>query len=260
MLVLLAEWWWIAPAGAGVGTLGWVGARRRGPAGRRLAIEAARHEVRGARRALERSRAGLRIARAEHARVKAEASSAAAIAEAKRRIKLAERAAKARTAELEARRASVAAARAELPPASAPPDAMPLARLRAEHDALTARWLAYETDAATAFDAPGMQDAASPTLRAFLQAQRHALALRPADPRARMSPAEFGAYRDAVARAAAAFDAAERAALGGPEALAGPESRGGWGAIADELLGSAQEAIARSLDAWQRDRRERPEG
>lgn len=258
MLVLLAEWWWVAPAGASAGTIGVLGARRLGPAGRRLELDAARHDVRGAQRSLARARAELQRVRAELARAKAEGG-AAAIAEARRLVRHSERAAKAAVADLAARRASVAAARAALPPLSAPVEAMPLARLRAEHDAVTARWLAYETDPGTALDAPGMQDAASPTLRAFLEAQGRALELRPASADARLSAAGFAAYRDAVAGATAAFEVAERAAVGGPAALPRAAEPGSWGAIADELLGTAQAAIARSLDAWQRDRRERPQ-
>ncbi len=254
--MLLAEWWWVAPAGAGAGTLGVLGARRLGPAGRRLELEGARHAVRDAQRALARSRAQLGIERAELARSRAERAPSEATAEAKRRVRLAERAVKAAAAALAARRASVAAARAAVPPMRAPAEAMPLARLRAEHDALTARWMAYETDPAMLLEAPGMRDASSPELREFLRAQREALELRPSSADARMTPGEFSAYRDAVAAATRAFDSAERAARGtGSSRAGGPE----WSELATGLLDGAQLAIARSLEAWQRAERARRE-
>ncbi|MCR8672134.1 hypothetical protein NWP09_13385, partial [Agrococcus sp. HG114] len=107
---------------------------------------------------------------------------------------------------------TVQAARATMPTGRAPVEAMPLARLRAEHDALTARWIAYETDPAKAIDYPAMSDPASPALQAFLREQQRALELRPAHASARMTPQEFAAYRDAVRRASHAFEAAELAA------------------------------------------------
>ncbi|MGM1030785.1 MAG: hypothetical protein ACQEWM_13080 [Actinomycetota bacterium] len=266
VLALVAEWWWIAPAGAGAGALGVVGMRRGRPVGRRLELDAAVHEARRAQDAVTRSRADVKVARAELLRTQAEQSAArvafGAVLEAKRRVQAAEREVKVAAAELKARRASVQAARATLPASRAPLEAMPLARLRAEHDRLTARWIAYETDPAKAIDYPAMSDASSPALQAFLREQRLALELRPASPDSRMAPGDFAAYRDAVRRATHAFDAAEHMARhGSGERPPSVADRTDWSALAQELLGSAQSAIARSTEAWQRtdrDRRRRP--
>ncbi|ERG64893.1 hypothetical protein L332_10615 [Agrococcus pavilionensis RW1] len=263
VLALVAEWWWIAPAGAGAGALGVIGARRGRPAGRRLELDAAMHDVRRATDAVTRSRADLKVARAELLRTEAEQSAGrvglGAVLESKRRVQAAERAVKVAVADLKARRASVQAARATLPASRAPLEAMPLARLRDEHDRLTARWIAYETDAAKAIDYPAMSDASSPALQEFLREQRLALELRPASLDTRMAPADFAAYRDAVRRATHAFDAAEHdARRGAGERPPSASTTTDWSALAQELLETAQGAIARSAEAWQRDRRRRP--
>ena len=262
--MLVAEWWWIAPAGAGAGALGVVGLRRRGPAGRRLELDAALLDVRRAQDAVVRSRAQLKVARAEVLRAQAESSAVqapfGAVANAKQRMQSAERAVKAAIADLRARRASVQAARATMPASRAPREAMPLARLRAEHDALTSRWIAYETDPAKVIDHPAMSDASSPALRAFLREQQQAMLLRPASLTARMAPADFAAYRDAVRRATHAFDAAERAALDGGERRGHAPDRTDWTSLAQELLDSARSAISRSAEAWRADRDGRRRG
>ncbi|MFA4840870.1 MAG: hypothetical protein WC580_04100 [Agrococcus sp.] len=266
VLVLMAEWWWIAPAGAGAGALGVVGMRRRGPSARRLELEAALHDVRGAQDAVTRARAQVKVARAEVLRAEAERSASmvpvGAVLDAKRRVQLAERAAKAAVADLRARRAFVQAARATMPASRAPLEAMPLARLRAQHDELTTRWIAYETDPAKAIDVPAMSDASSPALQAFLREQQQALQLRPASVHARMTPVEFAAYRDAVRRATHAFESAEHEALRAIGRPMGPADRTDWSALVQELMQSAQIAITRSTEAWQRgdrDRRRRPQ-
>ncbi len=267
MLALALEWWWVAPAGAGAGTLGWLGVRRRSPVGRRLELDAAQHDLRRAEHAVVRSRALLKVARAEHLRAQAEQTAsrlaAGAVLESKRRVQDAERAVKAAVADLRARRASVQAARATMPASRAPLEEMPLARLRSEHDALTTRWIAYETDAAKAIDYPGMSDPSSPALQAFLREQQVAMELRPASTDARMAPADFAAYRDAVRRATQAFDTAERVAHRAAGELPRPSGdRTDWSALAQELLDTAQGAITRSAEAWQRaerERRRRPE-
>ncbi|MCR8671785.1 hypothetical protein NWP09_11620, partial [Agrococcus sp. HG114] len=61
VLVLVAEWWWIAPAGAGAGALGIAGLRARRPSARRLELDAARHDLRAAQDALTRSRAQVKV-------------------------------------------------------------------------------------------------------------------------------------------------------------------------------------------------------
>lgn len=261
--MLLAEWWWVAPAGAGAGGLGYAAKRVREPRGRRLALDAARHDVREARRALAQSRAQVKVASAEVLRTQADRESgrgrAGAVPEAKRRVQLAQREVKAAAAELRARHASLGAARATLPAGRAPLEAMPLARLRAEHDALTQRWIAYETDPAQAIDYPAMSDPTSPALQEFLRLQRRALELRPSAADARMAPAEFAAYRDAVRATTRAFETAEREARSPQGRTATRSERSDWSALMHDLLDTAQDAIERSVDVWQRGDRRRPE-
>ena len=48
-----------------------------------------------------------------------------------------------------------------------------------------------------------MSDARHPVTAEFVAAEHHARALRPADPRARVAPEDFVAYREAVAAAEA---------------------------------------------------------
>ena len=116
---------------------------------------------------------------------------------------------------LRAKRTGVKAARAQLRAVSASPGKgddtrLPLARLMARHDMLTSRWMQYETDAARAVAIPQMSDARHPVTAEFVAAEHHARALRPADPRARVAPEDFVAYREAVAAAEAAFRVAEQ--------------------------------------------------
>lgn len=85
-----------------------------------------------------------------------------------------------------------------------------LARLFAAHDGVTARWLDYELDVAKLIAFPAMSDGRQPLTAAFLRAQRVADGLRPASPKARVTPAELSEYRNAVADYEVAFDVAER--------------------------------------------------
>ena len=96
-MVLLTEWWWIGPAAAGAGTLGWIGVRRSRhralPAGatttdraarawasrplsknaaRRLELDAALLDLQSARHTVTRGRAEVKIADAEVVRAQAE--------------------------------------------------------------------------------------------------------------------------------------------------------------------------------------------
>lgn len=223
--------------------------------------------MRDAHRQVTRTRAELKVAQAELLRARAEQPAAGGAFgvghEAKRRLQAAERAAKAAVAELRVRRASVQVARAMMPPSGAPLEAMPLVRLRSEHDALTARWIAYETDPALAIDFPAMSDASSPALQAFLRAQQDAMRLRPASRDARMAPQEFAAYRDAVRQATQAFEEAERQARRGAGRGEPIGERSDWSALAQGLLDTAQQALERSAQAWERadrDRRRRRRG
>lgn len=266
ILALVAEWWWIAPAGAGAGALGWIGLRRRRPslrpAQRRLELDAAQLDVRRAQQTVTHSRAQLKVARAELLRAQAEKSTprgaAGAVAEARRRLQLAERQARAAVADLKARRAGVQAARAMMPAPRDEPERFPLARLMAEHDALAARWMEYETDAAKAIGFPMMSDARWPPLELFLREHQQASWLRPASRDARIAPADYSAYREAVRRATHAFDAAERQARRGAEReLPERDDRADWSEVAQDLLDNAQRAIARSTELWNKARRDR---
>jgi hypothetical protein len=85
-----------------------------------------------------------------------------------------------------------------------------LAKLFATHDAVTARWLDYELDVAKLIAFPAMSDGRQPLTAAFLRAQRIADGLRPASPKARVTPDQLSEYRNAVVDYEVAFDVAER--------------------------------------------------
>lgn len=283
-MVLLAEWWWIGPAAAGAGTLGWIGVRRSRqqralPAGttttgdraarawasrpmsknaaRRLELDAAQLDLLTARQAITRGRAEVKIADADVVRAQAERTasrgSSEAVSAARARLVAAQHALRAASADLRARRAAVKAAQAMLPAIRGGSAPLPVDRLLAEHDAVLARWMAYETDPALAIDFPGMSDPRSPLLAEFLRAHEKAQWLRPASAQTRLEPADFLAYRDAVRRTVNAFDHAERIARHGgknpPPASDGSEA---WGRMASDLAESAQRALARSMESMGR--------
>lgn len=149
-----------------------------------------------------------------------------------------ERDVKAATADVKARYARLQAARAAIPSASAP---RPLERLRSDHDAIVVRWMQYETDPARQIVYPSMTDVKQPETAAYLRAAGRATDLR-RDAGDRPTPAQFGAYRDAVAQLARALDVAEHAA----RVKAGEIPPGsGW-------QGTAQDAFSRSAEALDR--------
>lgn len=179
-----------------------------------MAFDAARDDLKEAQyRAAERKRA-VKLARAEHARLVAERTasraSAADVASARRVLKHAEQDARAATADVRARRVQLNVARAEIPLASKR-ERYPVARLHRAHDAITARWMDYETDPAKLIAYPTMSDAKDPATAAFLTASRNAKELRPAAGE-RIATEDFAAYRDAVAQLERTFDVAEHAA------------------------------------------------
>ncbi len=112
----------------------------------------------------------------------------------------------------------------------------------------------YETDPAKQIAYPEMSDGRSPLMAAFLREQSVAQRLRPASATARMTPADFAAYRDAVRRVESAFDAAEDSALRQASGQAKPLGYefGHWADTAQDLLWSAQRAIAWSAEAMAR--------
>lgn len=213
----IAEFWWVAPAVIGTGAVGWFGVRRQRAAhARRLAYDAARHELRDARTTAAGARAEVRVARADLARVQAERAAGRAsssdVTRARNELIRAQRDARALAAGVRAQRARVAAARAVLPGAASDPARLPLAQLMTAHDTVTRRWLDYETDPAKLIAFPVMSDVRAPLTAVYLAERATAQRLRPRSAQTPMSPGEFAAYRDAVRRLEASFDAAEKEA------------------------------------------------
>lgn len=249
--MLAAEWWWVAPTAVGAGAAAAVGVRRVAKSsGRRLAVDAARTDLHDAQRELAERRRMLRIARAEHARLVAErAASRAAtpdVASARRALKQAEQDAKAARAEVRARRVHMSVAQAEVPAASQR-DRYPLARLHRAHDAITARWMTYETDPALLIAYPVMSNGKDPAMAEFLAAARQARDLRPSTS-AGLSSADYSAYRDAVVRLERTFDIAEHTAR---ERAAGrnPNAANGWQESAQEMINRSSDALDKAAGA-----------
>lgn len=93
--------------------------------------------------------------------------------------------------------------------ASVAPDDL-LARLFAEHDEITARWLDYELDVAKLIAFPAMSDGRQPLTAAFLRAKKTADALRPSSADAKVSEQQIAEYLQAVGDYAVAFEIAEK--------------------------------------------------
>lgn len=262
----IAEFWWIGPAVIGTGTVGWLGVRHdRRARARRVAYDAARLDVRAAKQELASARTAVKVARADLARVQAERAasraSGADVADARVRYQQAQREAKAAWAGLRAARARVTATRAALPSPATPAADLPLARLIAQHDAVTARWMSYETDAAKTIAFPALSDGRHPPTAAFLTLQAEALHLRPkAD---RVTAAEFAAYRAAVSRVERAFDTAEAdawriarasgtasadqfSATSTPSASVPPAH---WTVVAQSMIARSAESLTRATEA-----------
>ncbi|EIC06432.1 hypothetical protein OR221_0245 [Microbacterium laevaniformans OR221] len=265
----IAEFWWIGPATIGTGALGWLGLRReRRERRRRIELDAARLELRTAKRDAATARAAVRVARTELDRLQAERAtgraSATDVAAARRQLDRATDEVRVATATARSRRAHVTAARAALPAAG--DDAhLPVARMMRAHDEIIARWMTYETDPARLIAFPAMTDARQPLTAAFLAADKAAREQRPASAHARVTPAQFTAYRDAVAAAGRAFavaeaeawrqaraagDAPARPQPGDPDArTTGAPVREQWTIIAQSLT---QTALARGTEALAR--------
>ncbi|MDR6867102.1 uncharacterized protein (DUF934 family) [Microbacterium resistens] len=90
------------------------------------------------------------------------------------------------------------------------PSADLLARLFAEHDEITARWLEYELDVAKLIAFPAMSDGRQPLTAAFLRARKTADALRPPSAGAKVTEQQVSEYLDAVGAYAVAFEIAEK--------------------------------------------------
>ncbi|MDL5352228.1 hypothetical protein [Microbacterium sp. zg-YB36] len=213
VLLIVGSWWWIAPAAAGVGAVGYGALTTNRRRARRLELDAARQEEQTAYRALQAARAQLRAAQADLLSAKAQRGAAGIPSqfEARRALQAAKQRERQASLQLRASRSRVKATRARYGMAGG--DApLPIEELLAQHDAVTARWLEYETDAGKALAFPQMLDARHPATLAFLRAQREAQSLRPASARDKVTPAAFLAYRDAVRRAEVAFAVAEQEA------------------------------------------------
>lgn len=211
LFALAAGWWWVAPAAVGVGVAGWsvmTSGKRRA---RRLELEAARHEEAQAYRSLVAARGRVRSARADVLVARSRGALTAAQLEARQALQVAKQAEKSASLTLRASRARVKAAWDALRARSAD-SPLPLESLMVRHDAVTAAWLAYETDPAKALAHPHMTDPRHPSTLGFLQAMRDAATLRPSSATAKVTPAEYVAYREAVHRLEIAFAEAERAA------------------------------------------------
>ena len=241
-----AELWWIAPVAAGGGAAGFVAVRRRSTMnGKRLGYDAARLELREAKREAKDAADAARIARAEAARVNAERAASkgdsSVVSAARRAHREAQLAARAAAARVKASRVRVSTERAAIGNAM-----LPLPRIRAQHDAVLARWMEYETDAAKALAFPDMSDSRKPATAAFLAAVEQARDLRPAAS-ARVTAAEFAAYRRAVDDLARAFDVAERSARGEKAEADLPDAL--WVA-ARTIMARSTEAITRSTEVF----------
>lgn len=118
-----------------------------------------------------------------------------------------------KTAEIEARALTQQAKRhgptvVDTTASVAPADLV--ARLFAEHDEITARWLDYELDVAKLIAYPAMSDGRQPLTAAFLRAKKTADALRPASADAKVSEQQVTEYLQAVGDYAVAFEIAEK--------------------------------------------------
>lgn len=257
-LELLGAWWWVAPTTIGLGAVGYgvISAPRR--RARRLELDAARHEVSTAYNALQAARAHEREAKARLQAAQTQPGAVVpglpSVPQARGELQAAKAEHRTATLRLRAKRSSVKSARAHLHAATGETD-LPLARLMARHDAVTARWMEYETDVAKRIAFPQMSDARHPLTGAFLSTQQHALQLRPATARARMTPEEFVRYRDAVDAVETSFAAAENdawreaRASGAVPPAPEPQPITAWTAVAQQVVSLSAEAIAQAADA-----------
>ena len=221
LLAFLVDFWWIAPATAGAGAVGYSAVTARSRRARRLELDAARHEELTARRAVLAARADVRAAQASVQTAQAQfgrfSLSAPAVVAAKRELQRAKQSLRGSQLAVRAARTRVKAVQARLALGTSS-EPLPIEALMARHDAVTAGWLDYETDAAKALVFTQMSDARHPITFAFFQAHAEAVRLRPTSAKAKVTPEQFVAYRDAVTAAENAFAEAERSARSAAEA------------------------------------------
>ncbi|WP_106815770.1 hypothetical protein [Microbacterium timonense] len=209
ILLIVSSWWWLAPAAAGAGAATYAGLTTRSRRARRLELDAARHEESQTYRALVAAKARVRSAQADVLTAKSRPTLPGAV-DARRELQAARQAEKVASLALRASRSRVKAGYAQYR-ATSSRDPLPIDRLYASHDAVNARWLAYETDVEKALAYPQMTDPRHPATVAFFQAQREALIKRPTL-RDRVTPQQYVEYRVAVRDLEMAFDEAERRA------------------------------------------------
>lgn len=209
--------------------------------GRRLGYDAARLELRQAQKDARDAAVAARVARADAARVTAERAAshadAGAVAASRRALREAQLASRAAGAQLRAARARLSAERMALGSGAS----LPLHRLRARHDAVLARWMAYETDPGLAVAYPAMSDARQPLTAAFLAVVERARDHRPSEG-TRVTASDYSVYRQAVDDLEHAFDLAERSARG-ERVQPAPH---------DALFEAAREVAERSTDVLNR--------
>lgn len=218
ILLVLESWWWAAPAAVAAGAVGYAGLTTRSRRARRLELDASRHEEAQAHRALAVARAQLSAARAQVLSARSRSGgliASPAIASARRDLQNAKRLVRSASLELRASRTRVRASAARWHAASRA-EPLPIEGLFAAHDAVTARWMEYETDVAKAIAYPQLTDPGDPATLAFLRVQREAQRLRPGSARDRISPQQFIDYRAAVTAMSNAVDEAERQAGAAP--------------------------------------------
>jgi len=254
----LAEFWWVAPAAAGAGAVGFVGVRRgRTTRARRLGLTAAQHELQQARSDAVSARAAARVAQAELTRAEAERAVGRAhpddVRTARRALETAQRAKAAAIATSRVARARVGAERAAVPARGTDPKHLPLARLMAAHDAIAARWMEYETDAARRLAFPALSDVRVPATAEFLRLEGIAREHRPASATATLTPEQFSTYRAAVDDTGRAFAAAEQEAwrLAGhrpDDAPADHSTAARWTIVATEAIARSVDGISRAAE------------
>nr|WP_246286077.1 hypothetical protein [Microbacterium pseudoresistens] len=230
---------------------------------RRLAYDAARHDLQRAQEEVARARVTVKLARADAAKAAADravsAVGAAEVAAARRALRDAELALRAGVAAVRARRAQRDAARQELASAL-PPEQWPLPRLHRAHDALTARWMTYETDPHKLIAFPTMSDGRDPDTGLFFTAAAEAQRLRPDADDRQVTASAFSAYRDAVDAMGRALDRAERAARAraeGRDPAAERARAASWQEAAHDAIGrsarlldDAAGAVSSAISQW----------
>ncbi|TQJ30433.1 hypothetical protein [Microbacterium sp. SLBN-146] len=228
LLAFVMDFWWIAPASLGAGGVGYAVITKNPRRARRLELDAARHEAQLAYRDSLTAKANVRAALAQVQTAQAHRGRAVAgvpsVPDAKRALQQAKQAQRDAVLLLRAARTRVKAVQAGLVARTRDAE-LPIEKLMHAHDEVTARWLAYETDAALVLAYPQMSDAQHPDTLAFLRAQSEAHRWRPASVKAAVRPEEFVAYRKSIEVLAETFATAEASARRAAAAAARASAR-----------------------------------